>query len=264
MRVRPRPWVLGTIGLLALLCLSFSSSQASERQYRPLAQDASAGAAIYARNCAICHGPAGNGRYGVPLANIPPEIRALPPEEITPLLIGLLRGGIPGYMPGFLPEQISDADAVELTRYLLSLDPAPLTPSFYDAMERITADQAAGRTFFPETGHSVGGEFRDFWNRYGGLRVFGYPITEEFLDASYTDGRIYRMQLFERARFELHPDAPAGQRVQLALLGSEHMQLRTYAFSGMGPPLPEGPPPGAEGGPPGGNGGGNGGGGGTP
>ncbi len=34
--------------------------------------------------------------------------------------------------------------------------------------------------YFPETGHTVRGAFLDFFNQHGGLRVFGYPITEEF------------------------------------------------------------------------------------
>lgn len=53
--------------------------------------------------------------------------------------------------------------------------------------------------YFPETGHSVQGPFRTFWEQNGGADIFGYPITEAYL--SETSGRT--IQYFERARFEL-------------------------------------------------------------
>ena len=34
--------------------------------------------------------------------------------------------------------------------------------------------------FVPQTGHSLGGVFRAYWERNGGLARFGYPISEEF------------------------------------------------------------------------------------
>ncbi|RRR66380.1 MAG: lamin tail domain-containing protein [Candidatus Viridilinea halotolerans] len=68
---------------------------------------------------------------------------------------------------------------------------------------------------FPETGHTLRGAFRVFWESYGGARVFGYPISEEVLG---NNGRI--VQWFERARFELAVggDQP---RVELGNLGLE-------------------------------------------
>src|ERR1044072_8504960 len=32
---------------------------------------------------------------------------------------------------------------------------------------------------FPQTGHYIQDVFRDYWRRFGGLEIFGYPITEQ-------------------------------------------------------------------------------------
>ncbi len=69
--------------------------------------------------------------------------------------------------------------------------------------------------YFPETGHNVHGEFLEFFDQHGGLKIFGYPLTEEFTLDSRT------VQYFQRARFELHPENEAPYRVQLGLLGQE-------------------------------------------
>lgn len=70
--------------------------------------------------------------------------------------------------------------------------------------------------YFPETGHSIQGPFRAFWEQQGGADIFGYPITEEYI--SETSGRT--VQYFERARFELvlHQGQPY---VELGRLGVE-------------------------------------------
>jgi hypothetical protein len=82
--------------------------------------------------------------------------------------------------------------------------------------------------YFSETGHTVRGEFLDFFNAHGGLRIFGFPITEEFL----LNGRT--VQYFQRARMELYPEKPAGQRVQLGPLGEE-LGRTTPAVPALGP-----------------------------
>lgn len=75
-------------------------------------------------------------------------------------------------------------------------------------------------TFFPESGHSLTGAFRFFWETHGGLAAFGYPISEEMKEASPADGVVRTTQYFQRARFEYHPEL-AGQpgEVQIADLG---------------------------------------------
>ena len=73
--------------------------------------------------------------------------------------------------------------------------------------------------YFPETRQTVGHDFLKFWNEYGGLQTFGYPIGPEEMQSGLL------VQPFERARFELHPeDAGAGgphPTVQLGLVGQE-------------------------------------------
>lgn len=77
-----------------------------------------------------------------------------------------------------------------------------------------------GLYYFAETGHAVGGAFLTFWEQNGGLDIFGLPLSEEF-DEVLSDGRTYRVQYFERARMELHPDlVGTGNEVQLGLLGT--------------------------------------------
>jgi hypothetical protein len=81
------------------------------------------------------------------------------------------------------------------------------------------ADARHGR-YFPETGHNVlDGAFLDFWQSNGGLAVFGYPLSEEFMQ-TLEDGKRYKVQYFERARLEFHPEqAGSPYAVQLGQFG---------------------------------------------
>ncbi len=72
---------------------------------------------------------------------------------------------------------------------------------------------------FTETGRTVGGAFREYWESHGGLAQQGYPISEEFTEVSPTDGKSYSVQYFQRAVFEFHPENPAPNNVLLSLLG---------------------------------------------
>ncbi len=63
--------------------------------------------------------------------------------------------------------------------------------------------------YFPQTQHSLANGFLAYWQKYGGLQTFGYPISQEFSGVT-PDGRKYVAQVFERARFEWWPDK-AGQ-----------------------------------------------------
>jgi len=75
--------------------------------------------------------------------------------------------------------------------------------------------QSADVQYFPETGHHVKGDFLRFYKSVPDPRlVFGYPITEQMMSKA---GKT--VQYFQRARFELHPDLPANQQVQLTSVG---------------------------------------------
>lgn len=70
--------------------------------------------------------------------------------------------------------------------------------------------------YFPETGHTVQGGFLQFFDAHGGVSIFGYPLTEEFLG----DNGVM-VQYFQRARFEWHPENRDPYKIQLGLLGQE-------------------------------------------
>jgi hypothetical protein len=133
-------------------------------------------------------------------------------------LDGTLKPGAQLFQSGFQtdvsPLGSASAGAVPLT---IAPTPGPVThpPNWQPPL------------VFPETGHDVWDEFRDYWRRFGGLVVFGYPITQARMEGDL------KVQYFERARFELHPTNArlpgyknldkAGQLrllVQLTLLGA--------------------------------------------
>jgi hypothetical protein len=74
-------------------------------------------------------------------------------------------------------------------------------------------DGRDGLRCFPETRHSLSGEFLRYWESHRGLTIFGYPISELFEE----HGRL--VQYFERNRFEHHPALPETDQVVLARLG---------------------------------------------
>lgn len=69
----------------------------------------------------------------------------------------------------------------------------------------------------PETGHNVPNDLYSYWTMNGGLAQFGYPLTEVIIET--LDGKQYRVQYFERARFEYHPENPAPYNILLGQFG---------------------------------------------
>lgn len=75
----------------------------------------------------------------------------------------------------------------------------------------------AHRLYYPETGHSLGSPFREFFESHGGLIIFGYPTGEPHQVGALT------VQRFQRARLEYRPQNPPGWQVQPGLLGDEYI-----------------------------------------
>lgn len=76
------------------------------------------------------------------------------------------------------------------------------------------------RSYFLESGHTLGGEFRTFWQNNGGVAKLGYPISEELVETSPLDGQQRKVQYFERAVLEFHPEfAGTSNAVMIASVG---------------------------------------------
>ncbi|MGB9668955.1 MAG: hypothetical protein ACPL0B_01085 [Anaerolineales bacterium] len=72
---------------------------------------------------------------------------------------------------------------------------------------------------FLETGYSVCYSFLDMFNQLGGVRVFGYPIS----NLETQDGLI--VQYFQLSRFEWHGNAALNNKVQISDLGRRLFEL---------------------------------------
>jgi hypothetical protein len=90
----------------------------------------------------------------------------------------------------------------------------------------------AGCRYYRESGHGVCHAFLDFYDRYGGPQVFGYPISEFKIEGD----RI--VQYFQGFRLDWHPDDPSGGRVRVAPLGRIHFESQSYDRSLLRPRLP--------------------------
>lgn len=81
--------------------------------------------------------------------------------------------------------------------------------------------------YFPETGHSLTTTFLDFWERNGGLAVFGYPMGPETAGIEWELTWHRTVQDLERQRFEYHPEnRGTPYEVLLSLLGVEDAARR--------------------------------------
>ena len=127
---------------------------------------------------------------------------------------------------------------------------ALLTCLFLVSGLNLAAGPEAGRTAqaadsgcktFVEVPYKICGRFLDYWQLHGGLTQQGLPISDPFDEQNAAppagDGQIHRVQYFQRARFEDHPDAPVPFDVQLGLLGTEQYVGRTV-FWASGWPWP--------------------------
>lgn len=93
-----------------------------------------------------------------------------------------------------------------------ALGSASLTGRSFDRVAPVQSN--ANRAYFPETGHTIQGGFKEYWLANGGMRIFGLPLSEEIPEDGMT------VQYFERARFEYHPQfVGTPYAIQLSPLG---------------------------------------------
>jgi len=82
--------------------------------------------------------------------------------------------------------------------------------------------QAQGtEQYFSETGHFVRSPFYEFFIAYGGVSIFGYPITEQFEDQATGT----TVQYFQRARMEVSPGGEITLTELAKLMGYGHPAL---------------------------------------
>ncbi len=100
---------------------------------------------------------------------------------------------------------------------------------------RVTPPEAGNtdpnRQYFNETGHYLAGGFKNYWAQNNGLKVFGYPVTEEFSEFDPQTNLRRTVQYFERAKLEYLPNQLPGNEIQVALLGKESL-LGQYIVPG--------------------------------
>ncbi|MCS7293891.1 MAG: N-acetylmuramoyl-L-alanine amidase [Dehalococcoidia bacterium] len=119
--------------------------------------------------------------------------------------------------------------------------PGTLMADFVLPYRRGDGGKMADGKWFPETGHFVGGGFWQFWSQFGGLAVFGLPLTDELEeDVPCSDpkcrraGQKHVVQYFERAVFEWHPGVwPDRYDVLLRRIGAEVARAKGYQGPGI-------------------------------
>ncbi len=88
------------------------------------------------------------------------------------------------------------------------------------------------RRYYPQTGHTLSYTFLEYFDRHGGLDVFGYPITELMVENGIV------VQYFQRAKMEWHPENPIPYQVTLGDLGDEYIRRINLPASYLAPVPP--------------------------
>jgi hypothetical protein len=128
-------------------------------------------------------------------------------------------------------ESPTPLDCLPMRRLLLALLVALITLSLPPARPAHAAPRC-----FPEAAPAItaciDGPIAAFWERQGGLPVFGYPLGPPYQAGAIT------VQPFERARLEHHPANPPPYAVQIGRLGAEHLAVRGEPTPPPAPPQP--------------------------
>jgi hypothetical protein len=94
----------------------------------------------------------------------------------------------------------------------------PLGREMYVSTGALNASNAFACRTYPQTGYAVCFAFLEFFDQYGGVAQFGYPISS----FEYHENKI--VQYFENARMEWQPWRAEGQRVVLSDLGRMYFE----------------------------------------
>jgi hypothetical protein len=92
----------------------------------------------------------------------------------------------------------------------------------------VAAQAQDAQRCFKETGYCISGSIREYWEKNGGLSVFGYPISDvrvETLEGRWTGP----VQWFERDRLEAHHNEGLG--VLAGRLGARYLELQGRPWS---------------------------------
>lgn len=139
------------------------------------------GTSLYISACGRCHGAAGEGIIGPPLADTPRFIEAQgwTLEQTAQELAGLVRGGIPGRMPSF--PQFTDLEIERLASFLIAFDEHTAWRAQFEANHgRPPAiadynDRAWSLEFTARTGRgATAADWADRWQR-----EFGHLVGPE-------------------------------------------------------------------------------------
>jgi hypothetical protein len=151
--------------------------------------------------------------------------RALGGEERFGPPLGPARATPAGLSQTFARARIVLRHALADTPYFVQ--PQPLGAAAAEALAyggapalESPGDASVGRRF-PETGHTLKEAFLDFWERGGGVDVFGLPLSEEF-EAAAADGQRRVVQYLERAVLAYYPEDGG---VRLEPLGERELWL---------------------------------------
>jgi peptidoglycan-N-acetylglucosamine deacetylase len=98
------------------------------------------------------------------------------------------------------------------------------------SLQRPVDDGPPDKVYFAETGQYVDGEILEFWLQYGGVGVFGYPVSRVI------EKDDHRVQYFQRSVLELYPDNPDEWRIQVRRLGDLAAGPSKYRSSVFDPP----------------------------
>ena len=118
-----------------------------------------------------------------------------------------------------LPPATANVPDMEPDRYIIGGDPVILVEEGVGQGLRLSPHEV----HYPITGYSIGGGFLDFFEKWGGVPIFGYPRGQEVQEGGKT------IQYFQKARFEFSPElAGTPYQVQLGLLAMDATKSRTF------------------------------------